>query len=206
MTVKSANPFWLMLCQANFPDFTDTYHHPSIFLSPFKRTATNLTLRSLVCSFTKGLSEFFTLLNASRNKLPLVDFFTVRNSTCGKVMFSQARVKNCVQGAGACLPWGAGGGVHPSSRHPSGPPPLPQRRPLQRTVRILLECILVHLLSGFLLAAVGSGKVTDVYGLARLHIWHLHRHHHRRHPITKNYLSWKKSIYTDQDRVLHNEK
>ena len=53
-------------------------------------------------------------------------FITVRNSSCGKVMFSQACVKNFVQG-----------GV---SQHTLGQTP---PRPLQRTVRILLECFLV---------------------------------------------------------------
>ena len=45
-----------------------------------------------------------------------------------------------------------GGGVYPSmhwDRHPPGQTPpgqtTPSRRPLQRTVRILLECILVHI-------------------------------------------------------------
>ena len=32
--------------------------------------------------------------------------FTVPNSSCGKVMFSQACVKNSVHGAGACMAWG----------------------------------------------------------------------------------------------------
>ena len=68
-------------------------------------------------------------------------FITVRNSSCGKVMFSQA-----------CHSF-HGQGVHPLARHPPQPdrPPWantpgqtpPPRRPLQRTVRILLECILV---------------------------------------------------------------
>ena len=52
--------------------------------------------------------------------------FTVRNSSCGKVMFSQVSV--CSQE----------GGVHP--RKADTPP----RWLLQRTVRILLECILVE--------------------------------------------------------------
>ena len=74
-------------------------------------------------------------------------------------MFSQTCVKNSVHGgggvlacgSGGCLPVGLegvclGGGwgcTHPG-RHPprQTPPPVP-RWPLQRTVRILLECILV---------------------------------------------------------------
>ena len=67
--------------------------------------------------------------------LKLLLFITVRNSNCGKVMFSQAFVKNSVH---------RGEGVHPPGRHPPplGRHPLP-RLPLQRMVRILLECILV---------------------------------------------------------------
>ena len=54
---------------------------------------------------------------------------TARNSSCGKVMFSQARVKNSIHGEG--------GAVRPRGQTP------PPRRPLQRMVRIQLECILV---------------------------------------------------------------
>ena len=70
-------------------------------------------------------------------------FINVRNSSCGKVMFLQVSV--CLQVGRCTLPLG---------RHPPGQtPPLPgqtppgrhpeTRRPLQQTVRILLECILV---------------------------------------------------------------
>ena len=81
---------------------------------------------------------------------------TVRNSSCGKVMFSQACVKNSVHrgrvhGKGECAWqgdmhsrghawWGAcvAGGVHDG-----GVCAWQERRPLQQMVRILLECILV---------------------------------------------------------------
>ena len=65
---------------------------------------------------------------------------TVRNSSCGKVIFSQVSV--CPQG----------GGVHPPGQADTSPgqtppgqadTPHPGRWPPQRTVRILLECILV---------------------------------------------------------------
>ena len=61
--------------------------------------------------------------------------FTARNSSCGKVMFSQVSV--CPQGAG----------VHHAQAHtpPWTDTPLP-RLLLQGTVRILLECILVFFL------------------------------------------------------------
>ena len=83
---------------------------------------------------------------------------TVRNSSCGKVCFYR------------CLSVHRGRGVHPlppeqthtlppeeqtppptpgvdplRSRHPWRKHPLPPRRPLQRTVRILLECILLRI-------------------------------------------------------------
>ena len=44
------------------------------------------------------------------------EIITVRKRSCGKVMFSQACVKNSVQG---------GGGVHPPGQTPSGRPPSP---------------------------------------------------------------------------------
>ena len=84
------------------------------------------------------------------------EIFTVRNSRCGKVMFSQASVILSMEGCTTCS---RGGGIpactetnilgrHPQSRHPRADTPLrqillPPRRPLQRMVRILLECILV---------------------------------------------------------------
>ena len=41
----------------------------------------------------------------------LVSLITVRNSSCEKVMFSQACVKNSVHGGRGCLPGVRGGGV-----------------------------------------------------------------------------------------------
>ena len=66
--------------------------------------------------------------------------FTIRNSSCGKVMFSQASVilsmgrgvSQHALGRG-CVSQHALGG-----RHVADPPPL------QQTVRILLECIPVY--------------------------------------------------------------
>ena len=61
-------------------------------------------------------------------------FFTVRNSSCGKVMFSQTSVI-----------LSRGGVWQTPPRADSPGQTLPRRWPLQRTVRILLECIFVHL-------------------------------------------------------------
>ena len=64
-------------------------------------------------------------------------FFTVCNSSYGKVMFLQVSV--CPQGE-RCTPPSR----PPPDRHnPGQTPPHPLRWPLQLTVRILLECILV---------------------------------------------------------------
>ena len=105
-------------------------------------------------------------------------FITVRNSSCGKVIFSQACVKKkSVHREGVfahCMlrythPTGrqparqtTSLGRHPLHRHPSGQTPPgrhpptdnpspPPRWPLQQTVRILLECILVYLESRLVL-------------------------------------------------------
>ena len=88
--------------------------------------------------------------------------FTVRNSNCGKEMFSQVFVKNSVHGG--CIPACTWADTHPWANTPPGQTPLgqtpgppwagtppcpvparihPTRLPLQRTIRILLECILV---------------------------------------------------------------
>ena len=81
--------------------------------------------------------------------------FTIRNSSCEKVMFLPACVKYSVHGGGggrrtpplANTP--LGGNPCPN-RHPplqadihTGSHPPPRRQSLQQTVRILLECILV---------------------------------------------------------------
>ena len=86
--------------------------------------------------------------------------FTVRKRSCGKVMFSEVCVKNSVHREGRCSPpWVDTPlqGRHPLlGRHPPwadtpprktpppGQTPHASRQLLQWTVRILLECILVH--------------------------------------------------------------
>ena len=78
-----------------------------------------------------------------------MELITIRNSSCGKVMLSQVCVKNSVHGGvhgegghtwqkvGVC----GKGGVHGTGVCVAK---AGMRRPLQRTVRILLECILVN--------------------------------------------------------------
>ena len=76
---------------------------------------------------------------ASRNYRP--------QCSCGKVMFLHLSVSHSVHGARGCL------ADNPLGRHPQADTPTPtqcmlgctppSRRPLQRTVRILLECFLV---------------------------------------------------------------
>ena len=103
---------------------------------------------------------------------------TVRKRSCRKVKFSQACVKNSVQGEvyspwvdtplGRHLPWAdkppgrhpqadfspgqthhidrylpPSADTHPWADTPGKPPPPQGRRLLQRTVRILLECIII---------------------------------------------------------------
>ena len=76
-------------------------------------------------------------------------FYRPRRS-CGKVIFSQACVKNSVHmgGGGVCL---RHVGIHPPGRHPPREDTFPGRQPPgqippspSQTVRILLECILVR--------------------------------------------------------------
>ena len=76
-----------------------------------------VTLRARLLTCTKEWMDTCAL-----TKCALI--ITVRNSSCGKVMFSQAYV---ILSTG----WGA------------DTPPFPPRQPLHRTVRILMECILV---------------------------------------------------------------
>ena len=70
---------------------------------------------------------------------------TVRNSNCGKVMFSQACQDFCPQGVYPTMQWGRHPlGRHPPSRHP--PPRTPRDTVNKRAVRILLECILLKVI------------------------------------------------------------
>ena len=75
--------------------------------------------------------------------------FTARNSSCGKVMFSQACVKNSVHRVG-CLPHCILGHTPRQTHTPSGqtlpPTDTTGYGVNKRAVRILLECILVFTL------------------------------------------------------------
>ena len=79
------------------------------------------------------MGYFFTARNNSCGKMEYSHglLFTARNNSCGKVMFSQVCVKNFVHKGGGHA-WQGGCAWQ-------------ERRPLQRTVRTLLECILVIL-------------------------------------------------------------
>ena len=87
--------------------------------------------------------------------------FTVRKRSCGKVMFSHLSVILFTGGGGACVAGGimAGGtcmvgsgrfgvaeGMRHEGMHGRGRCAWQERRPLQRTVRILLECLLVSVM------------------------------------------------------------
>ena len=96
---------------------------------------------------------------------------TVRNSCCGKVMISQACVKNSIHtGVGRCKP---------PPRHLLGRQP--HRPPLHRTVRILPECILV--LSLILHGTLTFPLSSNVIGHQDMHEWQIN-------PIQFNVMHW----------------
>ena len=136
----------------------------NLILEKIKMKASFATSPSLYSAAAHSLAD--TLGTAILRE----QIFTVGNSSCGKVMFSQACIKNSVHrgdmssGSGGCTPprqtptpqEDTPPGRHPApGRHPlqadtphrQTPPPSrqrhPPRRPPQRTVRILLECILL---------------------------------------------------------------
>ena len=80
--------------------------------------------------------------------------FTVLKRSCGKGMFLHPSQSCCSRGGGVCLSacW--------DTPHSSWPD-TPSRRPLQRTVRILLECFLVSFIF-----------VNYIFML--IHDWHTH--------------------------------
>ena len=81
--------------------------------------------------------------------------FTVRNSSCGKVMFSQASVILSTAGGrawqkgGHAWQWGHLRGERGCMHGKGGGHVWQERRSLQRTVRILFECILVFIECAF---------------------------------------------------------
>ena len=102
----------------------------------------------LACGFVLCLSGY----ELSCACFQILNFFTVCKRSCGKVMFSQACVKNSVhRGMYPSMHWGGGVADTTLADTPPGRDPpwvdtpgqTPPQRPLQRTVRILLECILV---------------------------------------------------------------
>ena len=109
--------------------------------------------------------------------LPLLAiFFTVHNSSCGKVMFSQACVKNSVHRR-VDTPRVQTRCRHPPAQCMLGYTPPPPGRLLQQTVRILLECILV--LTYFY--AIRRGwhcppplRATSNQVLDTCSLWHIH--------------------------------
>ena len=84
--------------------------------------------RQTTTQIPSGFCERFISICVSLSRDLSVAIITVRNYCCGKVMFSQASV--CPERGGVCT-------------RADTPPHI--RRPLQGTVRILLECILVKL-------------------------------------------------------------
>ena len=98
----------------------------------------------------RSFSPLSTLCKQYDNILLQDCVITVPKRSCGKVMFSQACVKNSVHREEVYTPPCAD--TPPRTDPPTqvdtllGRHPHPIRRPLQRTVRILLECILVFLL------------------------------------------------------------
>ena len=108
--------------------------------------------------YTRNWSETYMIGQISKVASVII---TIRNSSCRKVMFSQAFVKNSVHGG--CTPPQADTPLHrhpllgrhppkaatpPGQTHRPHPRPHPHpRRPLQWTVRILLECILIFKIS-----------------------------------------------------------
>ena len=82
------------------------------------------------------------ILHTSQEVLNRAIFYCPQRS-CRKVMFSQACVNNSVHGG--CLPQCKLGYTHPQANASQADTPWADtpRQPLQQTVRILLECILV---------------------------------------------------------------
>ena len=129
-----------------------TVHHPIVTM-----TSTMAATLTLFYQCERGLSRFFvsihlTYFNPSGSNLHI----TVRKRSCGKVMFLQMSVSHSGRHpSGQTLPLDRnplGSHIpqadtsprqtHPPGRHAPDTSVFP-RRPLQRTVRILLECILV---------------------------------------------------------------
>ena len=133
----------------------------------------------------------------------------IRNSSCGKVMFSQVSVKNSVHGGlPHCMLWYTPLGRHPLGRHlPANPPGrhlqvrhplgrhchrhpladtlLPQGWPLQQTVRIILECILVNWCYRHSNSGVGSVATRTLEWKVKIH----------QHLLNHSWLNFKMCLF-----------
>ena len=107
-----------------------------------------------------GRNTYYMLNYWKQDLIVLLFIFTIRKRSCRKVMFSQACVKKSVHG-GVCIPSCTGAdtplGRHPPRQTPPGQTP-PSRRLLQRTVRILLECIVIVTVFTYILGPLVMAK------------------------------------------------
>ena len=106
----------------------DTVHQLQTHLQEMKAQQKK-TRKRLVIDTSKRLYTQPTMVCVPN--CSFIRIFTVRNSSCGKVMFSQACVKNSVQGV-VYTPVGAPPGIQPRAdplgrHHPGQTPPPPRQ-------------------------------------------------------------------------------
>ena len=148
-------------------------------------------VQGLYCSFKLGLrmisTKTYPIYDDFTNSTELV--FTARKRGCRKVMFLHLSV---------ILFWG--GGVHTPRQTTFSPlantPPPPPRRPLHRTVRILLECILVRIFvcmtfKKYTKTRTGEIPYVTSWLLRRGHAWSLALLVHEHSNDWMNSFRWK---------------
>ena len=123
-------------------------HHLKLKLLEAKLLMSELLNRVVMVLGNSPFTDSETTVFVGENLI----FITVHNSSCGKIKFSQASVILSMGGCawqGACMAGAMhhggmhGGGAWQGTCMAGGGFAYRERRPLQRTVRILLECILV---------------------------------------------------------------
>ena len=118
--LKFVKCFWDISDESDDEDHPDGLQFNTEPVVPTVITTVTTVITSVITQLCRQIPHSLICYKVSLMRRPSI--FTVRNSSCGKVMFSQACIKNSVDGGG-CLPHFMLG--YTDTDTPLGRPPLP---------------------------------------------------------------------------------